>query len=65
MTFEKNGIMTDTEKQRKTFQSVGSDGRVEMIWGLVQGMIDGDDDDIIGAVESGSVCSLTDLMPDI
>jgi hypothetical protein len=66
MTFD-NGIMTDVEMKRKSFQSVNNEDRVERIWGLVQGMIndenvEGEKSDVV-AIESGHVKKLTDMMP--
>merc|ERR1719253_700953 len=65
ITFNDGGIMSDTEINRKTFQSVGNEGRVDMIWGLTQGMVsdgaDNDNDSNLGT-ESGSVDKLTDMM---
>ena len=65
LTFPNDGIMNDTEMKRKTFQSVSSEERVGMIWGIVEQHQDqnGDDNNVAFGLESGSVDKLTDLMP--
>merc|ERR1712125_270207 len=55
-----DGIMNDMEKNRKTFQNVASEERIEKIWGLTKGLIDGS----VQGIECGSVDTLSDIMPE-
>jgi hypothetical protein len=59
LTFEDEGIMNDMEKKRKTFQTVANEERLEKIWGLGEGLVDG----TVEATESGSIEKLSDIMP--
>jgi NADH:ubiquinone oxidoreductase subunit E len=60
-------IMNDTEQRRKAFQGLGSQARVEMVWGLAQGVAtndgNGQSGGVTSVIESGSVDKLTDMMP--
>jgi (2Fe-2S) ferredoxin len=58
--FQEGNIMTEVEMKRKTFQSVTSEERVARIWGLAESLVKGE---AVGAVDGGSVESLTDVMP--
>ena len=55
-----DGIMNDTEKNRKTFQNVATEERIEKIWGLTKGLVDGS----VHGTECGSVEKLSDIMPE-
>lgn len=57
LTFK--GEMNETELNRKSFQGVTSDKRVEYLWGLAKGLEDG----TVDGIASGSIDKLTDIMP--
>mmetsp|Transcript_47634 Transcript_47634/g.55685 ORF Transcript_47634/g.55685 Transcript_47634/m.55685 type:complete len:157 (+) Transcript_47634:194-664(+) len=57
--FDEENVMNETEKRRKTFQSVRNDGCVERIWGLGMDLAKGN----IMGIDSGSVETLSDIMP--
>lgn len=59
LTFDGEGIMNDVEMKRKSFQSIGSDEKVDMLWNLIKDIQDGN----VDAKESGAVEKLTDIMP--
>ena len=59
LTFDGEGIMNDVEMKRKSFQSIGSDEKVGMLWNLIKDIQDGN----VDAKESGAVEKLTDIMP--
>ena len=59
LTFDEDGIMNETEKRRKTFQSVGNEEHLERIWGLGQGLVDG----TIKAIENEPIEKLSDIIP--
>ena len=52
-------LMTATESSRKAFQRVLSEERVQYLWKMAHGVLDGD----IVAMEQGPVDKLHDLMP--
>ena len=59
LTFDGEGIMNDVEMKRKSFQSIGSDEKIGMLWNLIKDIQDGN----VDAKESGAVEKLTDIMP--
>lgn len=58
LTFD-DTIMNEVELSRKSFQRVASEDRVNYVWGIANGVVEGE----LAADEKGSVDKLHDIMP--
>ncbi len=58
LTFD-DTIMNEMESSRKSFQRVSNEDRVNYVWGIANGVVEGE----LTADEKGSVDKLHDIMP--
>lgn len=59
LAFDDDAIMNEIESSRKSFQRVSNDERVDYVWGIANGVLEGN----VVANEKGSVDKLHDIMP--
>lgn len=59
LAFDDDTIMNEMESSRKSFQRVSNDERVNYVWGIANGVLEGN----VVANEKGSVDKLHDIMP--
>lgn len=52
-------IMNEVESNRKAFQGITNEARVNRLWGIANQVVDGSMD----AIEKGSADKLNDIMP--